>query len=63
MESEYLDVNLANMTGADLGKDLNSTVQGLKYSLVVLVYLCIRDVFKYAVPLVKDLITKKLKEL
>jgi hypothetical protein len=63
MEYEYLDVGLANMTGADVGGNLNSTMQGLKYSLMVLVYLCIRDVLKYAVPLVKALISEKLKEL
>ena len=63
MESEYLDVNLANMTGADLGGDLKSTVQGLKYSLMVLVYLCIRDLFKYALPLIKVVISEKLKAL
>jgi hypothetical protein len=63
MELEYLDVNQGNMTGADVGKDLSSTIQGLKYSLVVLLYLCVRDVLKYAMPLVKNLISEKLKTL
>jgi hypothetical protein len=60
MEEAYL--GLPNMTGSvDGTQDLSSTIQTIKYSLLVLVYLCIRDVLKYALPLVKVFISEKLK--
>jgi hypothetical protein len=60
MEEAYL--SLPNMTSSvDGSQDLSSTIQTIKYSLLVLVYLCIRDVVKYAVPLIKVFIAEKLK--
>jgi hypothetical protein len=60
MEEAYL--GLPNMTGSvDGTQDLSSTIQTIKYSLLVLIYLCIRDVLKYALPLVKVFIAEKLK--
>ena len=60
MEEVYLD--LPNMTSSlHESQDMSSTIQTIKYSLLVLVYLCIRDVFKYAVPLIKIFIAEKLK--
>ena len=50
------------MTNNTLGGDLSpTTVQGLKYSLMVLVYLFVRDLIKYALPLAKMYISDKLK--
>lgn len=60
MDEAYL--GLPNMTSSLQGsQDLTSTIQTIKYSLMVLVYLCIRDVVKYAVPLIKVYIADKLK--
>jgi hypothetical protein len=60
MDEAYLE--LPNMTQSlGHGTDLDSTVQTIKYSLFVLVYLCIRDVVKYALPLIKAFIADKLK--
>jgi hypothetical protein len=59
MEEAYL--GLPNMTTLEGSHDLSSTIQTMKYSLLVLVYLCIRDVVKYAVPLIKVFIADKLK--
>lgn len=60
MDEAYL--GLPNMTSSLQGsQDLTSTIQTIKYSLMVLVYLCIRDVLKYAVPLIKVYIADKLK--
>lgn len=60
MDELYLD--LPNMTHSlRETTDMNSTVQTIKYSLMVLVYLCIRDVLKYALPLIKVFIADKLK--
>jgi hypothetical protein len=59
MDEAYLD--LPNMTKTLHNDDLTSTVQTIKYSLVVLVYLCFRDVIKYAIPLIKAYIADKLK--
>jgi hypothetical protein len=60
MDEAYL--GLPNMTGSlQESQDLAGTIQTIKYSLLVLVYLCIRDVVKYAVPLIKVFIADKLK--
>jgi hypothetical protein len=60
MDEAYL--GLPNMTGnLQESQDLAGTIQTIKYSLLVLVYLCIRDVVKYAVPLIKVFIADKLK--
>lgn len=60
MDEAYL--GLPNMTSSLQGsQDLTSTIQTIKYSLMVLIYLCIRDVVKYAVPLIKVYIADKLK--
>lgn len=60
MDQAYLD--LPNMTSSTEGsQSLESTVQTIKYSLIVLIYLGFRDVIKYAVPLIKAFIADKLK--
>jgi len=61
MELEYLEIGLNNMTSDKV--EGVSTLQGLQYSLMVLVYLCIRDLIKYTIPLIKALIEEKVKEL
>lgn len=60
MDEAYL--GLPNMTSSvDGSQSLDSTVQTIKYSLMVLIYLGIRDIMKYAVPLIKAFIADKLK--
>ena len=59
MEQAYFE--LSNMTTSGGTQSLDSTVQTIKYSVLVLVYLCIRDVIKYAMPLIKAFIADKLK--
>jgi len=59
---DHYDLDLSNMTSStDGSQSLESTVQTIKYSLMVLIYLGIRDVMKYAVPLIKAFIADKLK--
>jgi len=59
---DHYDLDLPNMTSStDGSQSLESTVQTIKYSLIVLIYLGIRDVMKYAVPLIKAFIADKLK--
>jgi hypothetical protein len=59
---DHYDLDLSNMTrSTDGSQSLESTVQTIKYSLMVLIYLGIRDVMKYAVPLIKAFIADKLK--
>lgn len=59
MEEIYVD--LPNMTSIQSSSDFASTIQTIKYSLLVLIYLCVRDLLKYAVPLLKLFIAEKLK--
>jgi hypothetical protein len=59
---DHYDLDLSNMTSStDGSQSLESTVQTIKYSLMVLIYLGFRDVMKYAVPLIKAFIADKLK--
>ena len=38
-----------------------TSFDGIRYSMFVMLYLCVRDVLKYAIPLVKLYISKQLK--
>jgi hypothetical protein len=58
---EFLEVNLTQVeAAAKAGTDPTLTLNQLKYSLLVLLYVTFRDVVKYFVPIIVNSITKKI---
>lgn len=59
---DLLELNLTHVeAGVKQSTDGLLSFDQLKYSIVILLYITVRDIVKYAVPLIKTAIQKKIE--